>query len=329
MRYCIGPEIKKEVIKMGIWGSEFYKNDTFLDVKDQFESLFQKGKTVQEITEQLLEEFECLLGDSEEEPVFWFALADIQWRFGVLMPNVKEKAFFWIEKIKSTERMTKQELSEILKRKELEDLKKKLLSPQPPAKKPVRKRLYKCEWKIGDVFAYRLEGELATERGLLGRYFLIRKVDEGSWYPGHIVPIVHVKLTVDGALPTNVEEYDRLEYVQTSFSKYEERFWPIDGRRPQEDIAEKSKLKYEVDEFGFLPQFRVRLLQTSKKSIPSKLIYLGNFSNILYPQKEFIPHSKDNIMVVAWQGPGETFETKMIKRYCGHNLRELSVYRKS
>ena len=96
--------------------------------------------------------------------------------------------------------------------------------------------------------------------------------------------------------------------------------------RPQEDIAQKSKMEYRVDEYGFLPQYRITLLNTSKNVIPSKLIYVGNFANTHPPRKEFIPHSKANISHVFWEKFDETFETKMIKLYCGHNLRGFSIY---
>ena len=168
--------------------------------------------------------------------------------------------------------------------------------------------------------------DLAKEKGLYGRYFLIQKVDEGVWYPGHIVPIVYVKITNNANLPENVEEYNQLEYVQTWFTKYEDRFLPIDMRRPQEDIAEKAKLNYQVDEYGFLPQYRVKLLNTSKKVIPDKLIYIGNFAHATPPKNEFVPHIEDNILSVAWREFDETFETRMIRSYCGHNLRELRIY---
>ena len=72
--------------------------------------------------------------------------------------------------------------------------------------------------------------------------------------------------------------------------------------------------------------FEPPLIWTSKKSIPAKLIYVGNFANAICPPKEFIPHSKENIVTVSWKQFDETFETKMLKRYCGHNLRELSIY---
>ena len=193
----------------------------------------------------------------------------------------------------------------------------------------MRKKLYQCQWKLGDTFAYELESDLAKEKGLYGRYFLIQKVDETVWYPGHIVPIVYVKITDDSLLPSNVEAYDKLEYVQTWFTKYEDRFLPIDMSCPQEDIAQKAKMHYEVDEYGFLPQYRAILLNTSPTIIPAKLIYIGNFANALPPQKEFIPHIKLNIVAASWNRSSDYFETKMIKRYCGHNLRELSIYANS
>ena len=98
--------------------------------------------------------------------------------------------------------------------------------------------------------------------------------------------------------------------------------------RPQEDIAEKSKRSYEINEYGFLPQYRTILLNTSARVIPEKLIFVGNFQIAVAPPQEFIPHVKANITATAWKRFNETFETKMIQRYCGHNRRELSIYKK-
>ena len=314
---------------MGTWGIGLYENDTALDVKDQFEEQLRMGKKVEEITDQLLKDFEDIMGDPSEEALFWFALADTQWNWGMLLPGVKEHAFYWMEKGGNMEAYQMNGMgTDAQRRKVLDELRDKLLSPQPPIPKIRKRRLYKCEWNVGDVFAYQLESDLAKERGLWGRYFLIQKVDERSWHPGHIVPIVYVKITKDEILPRNTEEYNQLEYVQSCFTRYENRFWPIDGRRPQEDIAEKAKMEYKVDEYGYLPQFRITLLNTSKKIIPSKLIYVGNFAHSVPPQCEFIPHAKVNIRTVSWKNFDETFETKMIKLYCGHNLREFKCYSK-
>lgn len=316
---------------MGMWGFDLYQNDMTLDIKDEFEKLLSTGKTSQEITDEMLAEYRSIIGDIDEEPLFWFALADTQWNWGVLLPPVKEKALYWINQSGSTFPRHSKDAIE-LERKQWEktvlSLKKKLLSPHPPAKKPVKKRVCKCQWNLGDVFAYPMESDLARKRSLYGQYLLIQKVDEGVWYPGHIVPIVYVKITKDAVLPSSIEEYDKLEYVQTGFSKFEERFWPIDMNRPQEDIAEKSKIHYHVDAFGLLPQYRIQLLNTSKRVIPPKLIYVGNYISATRPQNEFVPHSKVNILPVYWKKFNETFESKMIKLYCGHNLREFDIYKK-
>lgn len=312
---------------MGTWGPKLYQDDLAEDIRDYYKDQLHRGKKGIDITQELLVQYQIEISDSEETSVFWFALADTQWNLGRLEDKVKETALKHILFGYDLERW-KIENPKMAEAREqtIEELRQKLLSPQPPEKKVTQYKIYRCEWKYGDVFAYQLESDLAKERGLYGRYFLIQKVDEGIWHPGHIVPIVYVKITSDTNLPSNVEEYNQLEYVQTGFTKYEDRFLPIDMRRPQEDIAEKSKIYYQVDEYGFLPQYRAELLNTSKKVIPTKLIYVGNFVNAVCPKKEFIPHSKEYVVAVSWKQFDETFETEMIKRYCGHNLREYTIY---
>ena len=153
---------------MGIWGSELYQNDTSLDVKDEFEELYRTGDTVQDITKKMIDEYKSIMGDIDEEPLFWMALADTQWDLGVLMPFVKEKALYWLKKDSGLfDRQSIDVSAKEKRRNALEALQTKLLSPQPAVKKPVKKRIYKCQWKLGDVFAYKLESSLAKERGCL------------------------------------------------------------------------------------------------------------------------------------------------------------------
>ncbi|MBQ7293209.1 MAG: hypothetical protein IJW79_05660 [Clostridia bacterium] len=314
--------------------SGIYDNDIGAEVRLQFGYFIRRGKSAEQIRNTL---FNCLINkefpfhrlddDVYNEMFFWMSLADTQWNWGVLLPDVKEHALIAIEKVISIE-TAKEEKNTFVKRRirHLTSLKEKLLSPQPIKEikqiKEPNTRLYKCQWEIGDVFAYKLESDLAKEKGLYGKYFLFQKVDESNWYPGHIIPVVYMKITENETLPINSEEYNSLEYVQTSFSRYEERFCPIDMTRPEEDIAEKSKFNYEVDECGFLPQFRLKLINTSKRIIPSKLIYLGNFTNIVPPPKEFIPHDKINIFAATWK----RMESIMIERYCSYNCGESEAY---
>lgn len=331
MKSCIGQgfEIQGVVTKMGSWGNGLYQNDLAEDLKEGYKAMFEDGKEAHEIESSLLQEYQDSLHDPEEAFMFWLVLADTQWKHGVLSIRVKEKALSCIEYFHDcTDRQSNEKFPPKNWKKSLEALQARLLSPQPPVKKPVKRRSYQCQWKIGDVYAYQLDSDLAKEKGLYGRYFLIQKIDEGSWYPKHIVPIVYVKITKSSHLPVNIEEYNELEYVQTSFFRFEMRFCPIDMRRPREDIAEKSKKSYPVDEYGFLPVYRLKLLNTSKKAIPSKLIYIGNLPNAIPPQKEYIPYSEWNINNISWKNHDTTFESELINRYYSHNLRQCEVYKK-
>ncbi len=312
---------------MGIWGTNIYQNDISLDVKDDAVKLFQKGKNADEITQELLKEWDCIIGDADKEPLFWFALSDTLWKRGIMTEYVKNQALNCIDMGADIKRWESIDPKLAIKRQKAIDLlKERILSPQPPEKKPRIEKLYKCEWNIGDVFAYKMESELAKEKGYYGRYLLIRKVDEGIWYPGHIIPIVYVKMTKDEELPQTVEEYDELEYIQVWSYKYEQRFWPINGADPIGDIERKSKIEYKVDEFGYLPVFRIRLKNSSKNVIPKKLIYLGNFIGAEPPKNEFIVHEKINIHIVFWKNRELTFESEMLESYNNFNLRKSSIY---
>lgn len=173
---------------MGTWGHRLYDNDTSLDVKDQFEEELHRGKTVEDITQLMINDYECNLDIPYEAFLFWGALADTQWNWGMLLPQVQQQALHWIQELQENGVGLSAEQQKVL-----DDLRAKLLSPQPPVRKPRKRRLYQCKWQIGDVFAFQMEGEEAKKRNLYGRFFLIQKVSEGTWYPGHIIPIADLE----------------------------------------------------------------------------------------------------------------------------------------
>jgi len=308
---------------MGSWGAKLYQDDVALDVRDAFKDRLRRGKTTEEVTKELKEKHSYALDDIDDGPAFWLALADTQWNLGRLLPEVKEQAFRWLDTGWGLERWLETDKKLVAERqKVLADLREKLSSPQPEEKKVKQYNLYTCQWQLGDVFSYQLESDLAKEKGLCGRHFVIQKVDEGIWHPGHIIPIVRVKLTSDERLPTTVEEFNELEYVQIHLNNFTERFKQVDLERRKEDIAEKPIPKYEVDEFGYLPHYQIKLISTSKRIIPKKLTYLGTFVGAVPPVNEFVPYEKISISTVSWKD----FESKLIERYCGYNKRGFSVY---
>lgn len=124
------------------------------------------------------------------------------------------------------------------------------------------------------------------------QYLLLCTVDTDKCQPWQTVPIVYVKLSNGEALPKNVKEYDECEYIQIGFTHYENRFYPLSGGNDKELIAERSKVKCEVNEYGVLPEYRVKLRSTCKRVIPKSLIYVGNFADAVPPKQEFVPFSK-------------------------------------
>lgn len=293
---------------------DLYQSDLAMEVKSRYLTKLHCGE--EEVASSLMKEFEHELLDVDDAPLFWLALADIQWDYGRLDNIVKANALALIDAILRCE--TNENNSMLL------NLRNKLLTSPPVQRKITRKRLYRCTWKLGDVYAFQLSCDYAKELKIDGRFLLFHKIGETEYYPGHIIPIVRVKITESFDVPTCEEEISRLPYVQTGFTRYEDRFYPISGDRPfEEQIEERSKHVYECDEFGFLPQYRIKLLNTSKNVIPKNLIYIGNFPHLKTPPKEFVPHVDSNIPGFSWK----CLEQVIIERYWGHNYRQFEIYK--
>ena len=125
-----------EEIKMGAWGTSLYENDTTCDIRDDYIDKLKRGKNSEEATNELICQNREIVGDIEEEPLFWYALADTQWEYGRLLPEVKEKALFFIEQKKELERWKESGKEKYTAwRETLTALKEKLNVPAPEPKR--------------------------------------------------------------------------------------------------------------------------------------------------------------------------------------------------
>lgn len=240
---------------MGTWGYKLYQDDITEDVRDEYIDLLHRGKTNEEVTALLTEEYADL--DEEEISLFWFALADTQWKYGRLLPEVKETALKYLYSGLDIKRWESESPRDADKRaRVLEDLEKQLLLPQPEPKKVKQYRLYRCQWNLGDVFAYRLDGECSKDTRFYMHYVYFVKIDETRWHPGHIIPIVYFS-----NLHTE-ELVDLSALIGREFTP--QAFYPI---AYQNDPTLKKL-------------YRVSLITTSAKSIPKKLIFLGNIGSV-------------------------------------------------
>lgn len=295
---------------MGAWGPGLYQNDISEDVKNYFCDQLRRGKCTDFITKELMDSYQDAITDSEDAPNFWFALADVQWDMGRLLPEVKDQAIFYLQSSQNClfeDQFSKKNAAR--RREVLDKLLKKLNSPSPPKKKITPYRLYRCPWKKGDVFALPLESNLAHKLGVNGNYLLLEMVSEREYHPGHIIPVMYIKISQDKNLPDNLDQYNSLRYIKI-FSQR------IDGIQLKEyalsDHSDAAGMIRSIDENGYQTMYRISLITTSARSVPTKLVYLGNYSGATHPQKEYIPPWDVNIPAYAWMD----VEEAILRKYC-------------
>ena len=281
---------------MGAWGPGIYQNDTSEDVKCYFMDQLHQGKNAREITDALMESYKEIRDDKQEQQDFWCALADVQWKMGRLLPDVKANAMLHLNEEEllldweySSDRNKRN------RKKTLLELRERLSTPQPEEKKVSRYRLYHCPWKIGDVFALPLGDGIKSELSLCGQYLLIEKIETKKWHPGHDIPVVYLKITQKKSIPKTKEEYETLDYVKIEEIRVR-NLPPADDNEPEL----VRNMRCSLDERGILNAFRIALITTSKRVIPKELQYIGNFQELQHPHKEYIPFWEESILSLFW-----------------------------
>lgn len=284
---------------MGTWGPGLYQNDVSEDIRGDFIDKCKRGHTIEEATEIFIKEYAEELNDDDDAPNFWLALADVQWKYGKLLPKVKENALYHIENELKNETYNEFDKSDAKKRKKvLEDLREKFNSPMPPEKKISQYKLYKCEWKIGDTYAYPLDADIWKDTDYYMDYLIMQKIGERDWWPGHIIPVVRVKITENKHLPQNLQEIEALRYIMFAKGHTLEK---------EEMEALKDVINFEEDRIcdgkyiSSKDTYMLALGSTSKRIIPKKLIFLGNYNIFKEPSYEEKVDYKDLYIYSEWK----------------------------
>lgn len=273
---------------MGAFGTELYSDDYACDVRGDYIHRLKLGKTNEEATKELVTMNKEVMGDREEEPIFWFALADTQWDYGRLQDFVRNKALYFLQQTGDLQRWSDSGEKQLNNWKEMrKKLKNKLLSPQPKEKVVSSYRLYKCKWQLGDVYAYKFSGDYSEKNGDLNKYIVIRKVSEDEWWPGHVIPVITVFWWKGYDIPS-------LDILKNT-PLLPQKFWPI---------AYDSNPNLEKE-------YKAKIIVSSERMIPkSSLTFLGNI-----PGDDLIPykghgfyHSYD---CYEWR----SFEQKILEQY--------------
>lgn len=76
---------------MGAWGTGIRQDDFVCDVEGTFKDHLKDGKSILEASKCVHEQFAEALDDRDHGPLFWLALADVQWTYGDLDPLLLQR----------------------------------------------------------------------------------------------------------------------------------------------------------------------------------------------------------------------------------------------
>lgn len=175
-------------------------------------------------------------------------------------------------------------------------------------------------WLINDTFYLKITNNEMYN----GKYLIFNKVGERKSAGKTPFPVFRAKITNDERLPKTKEELEKLEYVITRLTLWEERFIPYSSRSKEQleqEKEEKSKTAFYPDEFGNLNNYLFSLMLVRKSKVPSDLKYLGNFE-LTPPKDEYIPFTEFNINLFL----PEKLQKGIIKGYELYNKRKSLLY---
>lgn len=142
---------------MGSWGVKIFQNDVALDIRDEYKEQLRSKDDV-EARIYINSVYETEYKNTDDEALFWYALAATQYDLGRLDEDVKEKALYYINNPNQDEdlELYKEAGDKMLQARlnELQNLKQLLLGKSKLRKKILQYKNKLSKYKIGDVLAF-------------------------------------------------------------------------------------------------------------------------------------------------------------------------------
>lgn len=239
------------------------------EIKTEYVDLRQKGNDRSAAVQKLMESYKYELEDPDEDDaqLFWIGLADAQYYRKELTEEAARKALKALATIETYDWNVCP--GDINRRRE-----HYAKAPMPERKAGKPRPKFRCEWKIGDTFAYQMTSQEAKDLGIFGKYMLLRKVSDVEFGDGSLHPIVTISLWDSEKLPTNTEEFISVPFLKL-----------CEGGRNFSP------------EYNF--EYRTEIVIKSRKQLSStSLIFVGNFSNISMPSDEIIFTRPGDILMI-------------------------------
>lgn len=159
---------------MGNWGYGIRQDDFVCDVIDAFEDLLKAGKSVAEATTEVSSKFSSEIKDPDDGPLFWIALADVQWTFGQLQSQVLQQVKQDYDSGRSITQWTEDQRGLARRKAELEKFILKIGTANPRPKKLPKIVVRAPKFRRGDCLSIRLaDGRYAAALVLVADHSII------------------------------------------------------------------------------------------------------------------------------------------------------------
>ena len=142
---------------MGTWGTGIYSNDIAEDIRDMCKDIFS-FVDVKEGNSIILREYKEIIESDivdDEYASFWYALADWQWKHGILNDEIRAKTMELLENYAGISDWEESASKADVKKRiaVMDKLKIQLTSPMPPVKL-TKGKLLKPKHRVGDVLIF-------------------------------------------------------------------------------------------------------------------------------------------------------------------------------
>jgi hypothetical protein len=198
---------------MGAWGTGIFSDDIASDIRDEWRDAIIHGVSAAEAMARLLDSFDYLREDADNEKLLWIALAAAQMETGRLLPEARDRALEIIDGGGDLDRWAEEGDTSLVKQRErvLKRLAEKLRGPQPKPKRLRAPVAYSVPFDVGDVVRVRRDED--DQEALV----VVIANDERE-RPEELVPIVAVLDWEGGGVPDR-HDLARLPFVP-------DQIWP-------------------------------------------------------------------------------------------------------
>ena len=252
---------------MGTWGTAIYSTDIASDVRVTCREVFAFYE-VEEGNNIIFLKYKEILEQGyvdNEYASFWYALADWQWKHGMLTDDIRNKTLEFLEDYAGIDEWIEDgNLKDAEKRKKVLDaLKEQLISPQPQYKKP-KASVKRPKHKPGDIIVFRPSMEPGTDG-----WRSVWEIDDLSWPHAHDsqvfleapykdIPCCDARGKYLAILCIGSVKEQYSQYVDNVFDEYSLYVW-------YDYLSDAKPTAHELKSCGFLPSILVEWKDYNKR----------------------------------------------------------------